>query len=271
MQKSISILASSSLTAGAQNKTLDGSSFRVSLNDALHVPNNAENITVEVTKATYWNTSPNFKSTNNQIYVRGPDVADVLQSKLITLPVGLYDVSMFKAALLTELLNEGFKQTPSPVLNISANYATGKIIIILNYTTTEVSFAVADGVVNPMNQILGFDLLKYTTAIAPFAQYAPNVAKFNQLNSILITSNLCDNGFAINSKESNIIAQILINVSPGTQLIYEPFNPTKVSASNLQNRYLKEFDVQLTDELLVPIDTNTEEYTVLFKISYTEN
>jgi hypothetical protein len=268
-RKSVSILCSSSVNNGALNLSPDGSSFRVSLNDAIRIPSDAQNITVETSKATVWNTIPNFKATNNQIYVSAQDTLGVVQTRVITLPVGLYDVSTFKAALLGQLLNEGFKQTPTAVIDVVADYATSKIGIVLNYTNTSISFTTANGVLNPMNQILGFDLATYTTAIAPFVQYAPNVAKFNQLNSILVISNLSDNGFAINSRESNIIAQILINVQPGSQIIFEPFNPTQVSASNLAGQNLKEFSVSITDENLQSIDTNGEEFTVLFKISYT--
>jgi hypothetical protein len=268
-RKSVSILASSSLTAGALNRSTDGSSFKVSMNDAIIIPSDAQNITVEVVKATIWHTTPNFKSTNNQIHIKGLDTADVLQTRVITLPVGLYDVASFKSALLAQLLNEGFKQTPTPVLDITADYATNKLGIVLNYTSTEFSFTVANGVNNPMNQILGYDIATYTTTTAPFVKIAPNIAKFNQLNSILIVSNLCDNGFAVNSTESNIVAQVLIDVSAGSQIIYEPFNATSVSASNLQGRFLKEFEVRITDENLDSIDTNGEEFTVLFKISFT--
>lgn len=265
--KSISVLASSSTENGAYNRSIDGSSFKVSLNDAIHIPETAKNITLSVTKAVIWNSSPNFKLNNNQIYIKGPDVNDLDIEEVITLPVGLYDVTMFKSALLAELLNLGFKQSPTPILDITANYATSKLSFTLNYTSVEFSFIA--GVTNPMNEILGYDLATYTTVTAPFIVTAPNVAKFNQLNSILVISNLCDNGFAINRTESNICAQILIDVPPGSQIIYEPFNPTQVEASNLQGRYLKEFNCQITDEKLVPIDTNSEDYTVLFKISYT--
>lgn len=267
-RKSVSILASSSVSNGAQSVSDDGSSFRVSLNDAIHIPSEAKNITLEVVKATVWNTIPNFKTTNNQIYIRGPDTADVLQNRVITLPAGLYDVATFKSALLAQLLNEGFKQSPKPVLDIVADYATGKIGFIFNYTTTEFSFTAANGVNFPMAQILGYDIDTYTTTTAPFLFFGQSVAKFNQLNSILIITNLCDNGFAINSFESNIVAQILIDVQPSSQIIYEPFNPTSVSASNLSGTYLKNFDVRITDENLANIDTNSEEFTVLFKISY---
>ena len=267
--KSISVLASSSTENGASNRSIDGSSFKVSLNDALHIPSDAKNITLSVVKAVIWNTTPNFKISNNQIYIKGPDVNDLDIEAVITLPVGLYDVTMFKSALLAQLLNAGFKQSPTPILDITADYATSKLSFTLNYTSVEFSFEVGVGVTNPMNEILGYDLATYTTTTAPFIVTAPLVAKFNQLNSILVISNLCDNGFAINHVESNICAQILIDVPPGSQIIYEPFNPTQVEASNLQGRYLKEFNCQVTDEKLVPIDTNSEDYTVLFKISYT--
>jgi hypothetical protein len=268
-RKSVSILCSSSTANGARNVDISGGSFQVTLNDAIQFPPNAQNITVECTKATVWNTISNFKTTNNQIFVSAQDTLGVVITRVITLPVGLYDVSTFKAALLGQLLNEGFKQSPTPVLDVVADYATSKIGIVLNYTNTSISFTLGNGVLNPMNKILGFDLGTYATGNAPFVQYAPNVAKFNQLNSILVVSNLSDNGFAVNNREANVIAQILINVQPGSQIIFEPFNPTQVSASNLAGSNLKEFNVRITDENLQTIDTNYEEFTVLFKISYT--
>jgi hypothetical protein len=266
-KNSISILASSSTVNGARNKSADGSYFEVYLNDATKIPDDAKNITVEVEKSTIWWTIPNFKSNNNQLYVTGQNVSNVVQSRLITVAPGLYDLSLLRTSILNELQNQGFKQTPLPVLDFAADIATGRVVIKMNYTNTKVDFRLANAP-NSMNQILGYALAEYTTVTAPFNLVAPNVAQFNSINSLLIKSDLTDNGLSLNGYEDSIVSQVLINVNPGSQIIYEPNNPTRTSASNLQGRLLRNFHVELTDENRVRVDTFGENYSVLFKISW---
>lgn len=266
-KNSISILASSALANGAKNKSPDGSYFRVYLNDAVHIPDDAKNITVAVEKATVWWVIPNFVATNNQIYITGQNTLGVVQSRLITVPVGLYDLNLLKIRILNELQNQGFKQSPLPVIDFAADTATGRAVIKLNYVDSKVDFRIINAP-NSMYDILGFALAEYTTVTAPFNLTAPNVAKLNSINSLLIKTDLTDNGLSLNGIEDSIVAQILINVNPSSQIIYEPNNPTETSAQNLQGRLLRDFYVQLTDETRNAVNTFNEDFTVLFKISW---
>jgi hypothetical protein len=266
-RKSISILASSSTVNGARNKSSDGSYFEVYLNDSTKIPDDAKNITLEIEKSTIWWVMPNIESNNNQIFITGQNTANVVQSRLITIPAGLYDLSLLRTSILNELQNQGFKQLPLPVIDFSSNSATGKVIIKMNYTDSKVDFRPAN-CPNPINTILGFDLLEYTTTIAEFNLTAPNIAKFNTINSLLVKSDLTDNGMSLNGTENSICAQVLINVSPGSQIIYSPNNPTKTQADNLQGRLLRNFHVELVNETGVRVNTFGENYSVLFKISW---
>jgi hypothetical protein len=266
-RKSVNILASSATVNGAKNKSADGSYFSVYLNDATLIPQNAQNITVEVVKSTIWWVFPNIQATNNQIYVTGENVANVLQSRLITITPGLYDLALLKTSILNQLQNNGFKQSPLPVIDFTSDAATGRVIVKMNYINSKIDFR-AVNVPNPINTILGFDLAEYTTGSAQFNLTAPNVAKFNTINSLLIKSDLTDVGLSLNGFEDYIVGQVLINVSPGSQLVYEPYNAIQTSAQNLQGRLLRNFYVQLTDESRNPVNTFGEDYTVLFKISW---
>jgi hypothetical protein len=266
-RKSVSILASSSIANGAKNKSANGSYFSVYLNDATKIPDDAKNITVEIEKSVIWWVFPNIEAKNNQIYVTGENTANVLQSRLITISPGLYDLALLKTSILNQLQNQGFKQSPLPVIDFTSDASTGRVIVKMNYINSKIDFR-AINVPNPINTVLGFDLAEYTTGSAQFNLTAPNIAQFNTINSLLIKSDLTDVGLSLNGFEDYIVGQVLINVSPGSQIIYEPHNPTQTSAQNLQGRLLRNFHVELTDESRNPVNTFGEDYSVLFKISW---
>ena len=91
------------------------------------------------------------------------------------------------------------------------------------------------GALNSIGSILGFPaVMGLTPLIKPIADgYSVEgtvEASLNRVNSYLITSNICPTGIPINNSGLNVIAQIPINSRPGSQILYSPYIPTKVTS-----------------------------------------
>lgn len=274
----INILVTSDASQGALNVSPDGNRFTIRLEEAIEVPIDALNVTLSIPDATIWWSVPNIidaASTgvqNNLLYVTGPTQANPLitQSRVLTIPLGLYDASGLNESVQNLLQNAGFQTTSGtpaiskPIFTITTDEATSRIIIRFEYSTVSIDFTQN---YTPRN-ILGFDALVYGPYInTPFNVTAPFVAQFNTVNYFVIHTDLAP-GFRVNNIYNNSIAQVLINVAPGSQIVYQPFNPSISSCSRLAGSKIDTFNVWLTDDKMRDINTNGEFFTARLRISY---
>lgn len=262
----ISILASSDPTAGAVNISSDGSQFEVQLEEALQIPQEAINITIDVEEATVWWVVPNIiTGQNDKMYITAPNVADVLTAYVITIPQGLYDLTGLNQAIQRELSNQGAKISPSPAINLSPDDATQRVEITLNYLGSQIDFTQID----TFREILGFNSqIIGPTVIAPFTQIADNTAAFNQVNYFLIHSDLTNLGIRFNNTYNQTLTQVLIDVPPGSQIVSRPFNPARVNAPELGGAKRTNIRFWLTDDRNRPVNTNGEFFTARVAIKY---
>ena len=242
----------------------DGSRFSFQLNPPLEIPQHAKNITVSAQSATVWWSVPNIiKGVNDTLSIVGPDQSEVVQTYNISLPQGLYDLSQVESAVRLVLENQGAKLVPEPLVSFLADDSTQKVIVRLNYPTVQVFF----GSSSPY-QILGF-AENSTLSRPPTNNRAPFVAQFNQINSFLIHSSLVNQGLRVNNKYSSVIAQVLIDVAPGSQIVSKEFNPPRLEASNLRGK-TDRVQFWLTDDKDRAVNTNGEIFTVRVSIRWTE-
>ena len=262
----ISMIVSSDPETGASNLSSDGSYFEVQLQDGLKIPKDAMNINISVEEATVWWVVPNIiTGQNDKMYITAPDTADVIQNYVITVPQGLYDLSGLNQAVLRELENAGAKIDPDPVITLSPDDATQKVEIRFNYSTVSVDFTQSD----TFREILGFDSAVYGPYLtAPINILAPNTAAFNQVNFFLLHSDLTNKGIRFNNNYNQSIAQILIDVPPGSQIVSKPFNPAKISAQELAGTNRTNIRFWLTDDENRRINTNNEYFTARIVIHY---
>lgn len=83
----ISMLVSSDPSAGASNRSADGSYFEVQLQDGLTVPKDALNVNVSVEEATVWWVVPNITTGNNdKFYITGPEEGTVASKTELGFP-----------------------------------------------------------------------------------------------------------------------------------------------------------------------------------------
>ena len=270
----VSLLVTSDPSQGAINVTNDGSSFEVQLDDPIVIPADALNVNVSVEEATVWWVVPNIiTGVNDTIYIFGDDDSGVPVPQLFTvvIPQGLYDLTGLNNSVQSGLEALGARTisggVPLPLITLTPDDATQKVVIRFNYTNVTVDFSAAR--TDTFREIIGFDELIYGPfAAAPLNILAPNIAAFNTVNSFLIASDLVNTGIRFNNRYNQVIAQVLINVSPGSQIISTPFNPAKSNAQPLAGSNRSNLRFRLTDEKLRPVNTNGEYWSARVVIRY---
>ena len=260
----ISMIVSSDPNNGASNRSPDGSYFEVQLQDGLKVPRDALNVNISVEEATIWWSVPNIiTGVNDKIYIAGPDINDVVQNYVLTIPQGLYDLAGINEAIARELEADNAKIDPEPLLTLSPDEATQKVQLRFNYATVTIDFTPND----TPRDILGFDAQLYTP-VPDNPLLAPNVAGFNTVNYFLIHSDLTNKGIRFNNNYNQTIGQVLIDVSPGSQIVSKPFNPARINAQELSGSNRTNLRFWLTDDEDRRVNTNGEYWTARIVIHY---
>lgn len=262
----ISMILSSDPNNGAINRSSDGSYFEVQMQDGLSLPSNALNPTLSVEEATVWWSVPNIiTGKNDKMYFNGPLVNDTTTNIVITIPQGLYDLSGLNQAILRELESAGAKIDPYTLITFSPDQATQKVQMRVNYSNVVIDFTYND----TPREILGFNSETYGPyATTPVSILAPNIASFNQINYFLIHSDLTNKGIRFNNDYNQTMCQVLIDVSPGSQIISTPFNPAKINVSELINAKRNNIRMWITDDNNNRINTNGEYWSVRLVIRY---
>ena len=267
----ISLLVSSDPSQGATNVNQAGNAFEIQLDQSIEIPKEALNVNVSVEEATVWWVIPNvITGENDTFYIFGDLEAGGTQLFTIVIEQGLYDLTGLNNSLQSGLEQAGARTldgagNPLPLVSLSPDEATQKVLLRLNYTNVYVDFQPP----NTLREILGFNALQYgPLAGAPENILAPNIAEFNQVNYFLIASDLVQKGIRFNNRYNQVIAQVLINVAPGSQIISTPFNPAKSDAQELAGSKRSVIRFRLTDDKLRPVNTNGEYWTARVVIRY---
>ena len=274
IKEELSLIVSSDAKTGASNKSADGSRFTIQLDgEGIHLPKDAINVTVEVEEATIWWSIPNIiTGQNDKIYVYGDNDATpaVPQLYTVTVPQGLYDLSALNLAILSDLEAQGARTlsgtgTNLPLIGMSADSSTQKVRLRFNYANVYVDFSQP----GTMRDILGFNSATYGPyASAPVNILADNTASFNTVNYFLIHSDIVAQGVRFNNTYNQTLAQVLINVAPGSQIVSTPFNPARSSANELAGNRRTNIRFWLTDDQDRPVNTNNENWSARIVIHY---
>ncbi len=267
LKKQIDFIVSSNPLNGALNLSSDGSTFNVQYEEPLTIPKEAKNVTVEVQNAEIWWTVPNVITGENDKFRlidtnAGSNPSGTAYTGTVTIPEGLYDLSALSNTLETLLVNAGSAQG---TFTLSADEATQKVQIIFNNTGVSIDFTIANSC---------RDLLGWTSVVVgphdpvPYTDTAPNIASFNQINYFLIHSDLVDRGLRYNNKYSQIMTQVLIDVSPGSQITYTPQWPAVTDGSHLRGAKRNYFRYWLTDDQDRLVNTASEYWSARIVIKY---
>ena len=260
--RSIPFFVGSSDDLGATEVTAGRDSFNVQFKNPLNIPENAENITLELHTATIWWTVLNIKAGINDKF----RFSDLEEYKTITISPGLYDVAALSAAINNGLINEGMK---SDLIKLTGDSATQKVLATFSEAQCRI-----DWISDSFYELCGFTENQLVPAggetTGPYSELAPNVAAFSDVSSFLVHTSLVSGsgGIPQGNKSFHLIASIPIAVPPGSQQIYQPYIPIRLDCPHMKGQVISNASFNVTDQLNRSLDFNTENWTSLFIIRY---
>lgn len=279
VEKEATYFFTSSERLGAQNKDNDGSRFQLKLSRPIEVPNTAIDISMEITSANIWFTTPNIneKYENNKIYINYDDGVNQ-QLFVFTIPDGLYSVASLNETIEHLVTAENVPGTTEKFLCTSiifgADTATQRVKIKLDLN---LSIITDPAQLNNIASTLGwYDPLDPLLDIGPIgpAAYtgqiftAPEIAKLNKINSYLIHGDIVKNGIQVNNVQANILTEIQLNVPAGKLLTYRPYRPYKLDGTHLKYGVRDLLTFWITNELNEYIDMYGEDWSFAITVTY---
>jgi len=254
----IPIIVDSDTANGAINKSADGSQFEIQLEDPIQIPSTTTACTVNVQESAIWWVIPNIVNPTNSNFI----IDDGGGPYNVNVDTGLYDLSGLQGSVESAVIAAG---GPSGLFTFIADNSTQKVVIRLNGIGVSVDFTGA----TTFRDILGFNSQTLgPTAVATTDFQGDNVAAFNQIDFFLIHSDIVSRGIRVNNVYDQVIAQVLINVPPGSQIVSTPFNPPKSPAWELIGASRNRLRFWLTDQNGNAVNTNGEDWSARLVIEY---
>ena len=199
---------------------------------------------------------------------------DYQDRQTIIIPKGLYGIDEINRHIHREIVQITVNDIPlaKNAITLSGNVSTQRVIITLSsgdgYT---LSLDEDPALTNNIAPTLGFDnvgsVAYHTTAGDYFA--GDSIAKLTRINAFFIHSDLVVEGLSSNGSGNSILTEIQISESPGSLIVYRPFNPFKLDGNHLRYGSRGLLSFRLTDERDRPVDTNGEHWSFSIVISYT--
>lgn len=239
---SIPLFVSSDSSLGAFNVSPGKDRFDIQFKNTIEIPNDAKNMTLELTQATVFWTVLNIKAGINDAF-RLLVSGDPGSPYNITIPPGLYAPVDLNEAVNRELVNAGLT---SGLVIITGDNSTGRILLTLTDALLRVEW-----VPSSFFTLVGWNSGDFVPSggftAAAFSELSPNIAAFSDVSSFLIHTNLVQSGIPIGNLEAQVLASVQINVPPGSQINYNPFNPIKLSVNHLIGQNINEATFYITD------------------------
>lgn len=257
-------LVSSDTSIGAKNISPGGDRFDLFFERPIIIPKNAVNCYIVVESATVWWVVPNILTGINDTFLISHFDGVLTVAYTVILPQGIYSLTDLDDAINRDLVNQG---APNSIITITGDNATQKSIIQINVLAPE-TILIDFTPTNTFRDILGFNsqIIPATSGITSI--FSDNIANFNTIDYFLLHTDLVSRGLRINSDYNSTIAQVLINVQPGSQIISEPFNPPKIPSNELIGSRHSKATFWITDQSNQAINTNSEFFSMRFVIYY---
>jgi hypothetical protein len=239
----------------------------IALGDTLYIPSNGQQY--KITQVVQENNDFAFFKTSNpsafdatNSFVRLRRIASGVTNYEITLTPGLYDLSTLSNAISTQLESDGANPD---IVSFISDPATQRVLIRFAYPSSSIDFSQP----NTIRELIGFNANVYGNyPDAPKTIMAENVAFFNSTEYLLLNTDLTNTGIRFNATLQQTVAQVLIDVSPGSQILYRPFNPTKIPVPELIGSVRTRIRVWLTNNSNQRVDTNSEYYSMRVKLEW---
>ena len=209
-------------------------------------------------QANVWWTIPNITS-ESKLNITFPGGIDTI----LSIPKGLYTVGELNSLIQRHCL---INSRPGEI-TLTGNAATNKVVFSI--LTNGTSITVPQ---NSIWKILGVlpDAPIENKTDSAYVFEAPQVANFDTLQYLNITTTLVDNGIRTgNGRYNGCIARLNLDASPGYQIIYQPNQPLEIPTQIFQSRtgaITAKFE--LLDQNMVPVDTNGQTWNLLLRLRY---
>jgi hypothetical protein len=217
--------------------------------------------------------------------------ANIVSRTGLSIPEGLYNIDQLGEAMRLVMRQNGLSaEEANSFFGLDGDNATQLCVIYLNCPVAGSSFnapyAIEFGVAgkNGFESLLGFDnwprgglpgparrlLGNYPGAggDGTYSFIADSVAAFNRLNYLLLHTDLVPRGIRFNGNFNQIVAQVLVDVGAGQQIVYAPFNPPISDAANLVGAQRTTAQFWLTDDTNQPVNTFGETWSMRLVFKY---
>jgi hypothetical protein len=260
MQRTQTLLFSSSVDAGASNVTADGTTFEANFNSPLLIPVSARYCEAALTTASIWNTSPNVSASfgNNKF-----EVTYLASDYTITIADGLYSLTALNDYINRALQNLGI---PYGQFTFAADTASQRTVLTIQNIGSYVDFGAASSV----GVIMGWPIVSGIVAATSLGQhfYSPVEAAFNRNNYYLVETDMVQNGLPVNALARGILGAVPINVAPGSQITYDPSTPLWFDASELIGRPRMGLRFRLLNQDLLSAPTAGDTYSFTVQLRW---
>ena len=267
------LFVNSATSAGARNKSADGSGFDISFDQPLAVSGTP---TIRCLQSTIFYTFPNVTAANNGLRIRwfSRDVMDPTTvynfHYQITFARGLYSVDDLNAVLRRELLSQGLASDTFQLVADNATQRVGARINAQGGTVTidgfTAEFAHADSTIN--------SLLKFTKDVSATRAQGEQVlmadgaeAEFAPCSSVLLHCSLASGSYLNGAGAQDVVASIALDATPGSQIMFMPQVSPRVPAPALLSN-VATTRISITDQDGGALDTMDEDFQATLLIEW---
>ena len=251
----LSLITSNDKNTGAVNISPGFNSWSFEIANGLTIPHNAKNVTLECAQAAIWYSSHIIKTTGpnklNIIYELPPAAPVSLQ---IVIPAGLWSLDQLNEEINYQLIALTSASDAGGWFNIEGITATGKTRVVFSSLTALFNLTLDFTNADTIFELLGFNqgdlvICPVGSPVYPQTRVSPNQATFDATGSYLFSTNLLGGkGIPTNSTQGNVLANVLIDVAAGSQIIFRPPVPPKVDCDHLIGKTINQADFLITNE-----------------------
>ena len=217
--------------------------------------------------------------------------SNVIRRTGLAVPGGLYNIDQLLGAVKEQMVIAGL--TPSEVqdfISFDGDNSRQLVIVTLNCPVAGDSLTAPYAFEFGLNGVLGFErVMGFTSWPRPgspgpskelqgnypspggdiiYRFFADQIAAFNRVNYLLLHTDLVPRGIRYNGNFNQIVAQVLVDVGAGQQIVYAPFNPPICDASNLVGSQRTNAQFWLTDDTNQPVNTFGETWSMRLVFKY---
>lgn len=229
--------------------------FMISLKQPLMLVNQQNFFRVIVDKAIIPHTIKQINSKNNTLSLTWQRGLVTINTS-ITLSEGNYNINTLLSELASQIITKIVTMTSiTPNLSFTYNKTTGKCTFTMignDFTSTTLTLRFGDNI--PLGKFFGFisnAVISYDNNNVSTSAVGTQNVNVNQINYLLIRSSTliqreCYENVVERDVYSDILAKVLVNVTPGSYILYDGNSNL---ACDVANKVIDQINIYLSDNL----------------------